>query len=82
MTSQATFTQKCPTCGRRLQIRASYLGKKLTCQHCQGQFIAQDSTSVLDDDSMEENSVLAAINRVEDNLQKSGIHSRMAMLQK
>jgi DNA-directed RNA polymerase subunit M/transcription elongation factor TFIIS len=36
------FVQECPTCGRRLQIRVQYLGKKLVCQHCQGEFEARD----------------------------------------
>ena len=36
------FVQGCPTCGRRLQIRVEYLGRKVVCQHCQGQFIAID----------------------------------------
>jgi hypothetical protein len=36
------FIQGCPTCGRRLQIRVVYLGKKLVCEHCKGQFMAAD----------------------------------------
>jgi hypothetical protein len=34
------FTQPCPTCGRRLQIRASLLGCIVACQHCQAEFVA------------------------------------------
>ena len=34
------FTQPCPVCGRRLQIRASLLGCTVACQHCQAEFIA------------------------------------------
>jgi hypothetical protein len=34
------FTQPCPTCGRRLQIRASLLGCTVACQHCQAEFVA------------------------------------------
>ncbi|MEQ8788115.1 MAG: response regulator [Pirellulaceae bacterium] len=41
--SRATyFVQECPTCGRRLQVRVWYLGKKVVCQHCGGQLIAAD----------------------------------------
>lgn len=41
--SRATyFVQECPTCGRRLQVRVWYLGKKVACQHCGGQFYAAD----------------------------------------
>jgi hypothetical protein len=36
------FVQECPTCGRRLQIRVAYLGKRLFCQHCGGPFLACD----------------------------------------
>ena len=34
------FTQSCPTCGRRLQIRTSLLGCTVACQHCQAEFVA------------------------------------------
>lgn len=34
------FTQPCPVCGRRLQIRASLLGCTVACQHCQAEFVA------------------------------------------
>jgi len=41
--SQLTyFIQQCPTCGRRVQVSIGYLGKKIACQHCDGQFVAQD----------------------------------------
>lgn len=36
------FVQDCPTCGRKLNIRVEYLGKKVVCQHCRGPFIAWD----------------------------------------
>lgn len=36
------FVQDCPTCGRKLNIRVEYLGKKVVCQHCNGQFMAWD----------------------------------------
>ena len=35
------FTQSCPTCGRRLQIRASLLGCTVACQHCRAEFVAE-----------------------------------------
>ncbi len=39
--SQATYyLQRCPTCGRQLQVRVEYLGRELSCQHCQGSFVA------------------------------------------
>ncbi len=42
MASASIFLQQCPVCGRHLQIRIRYLGKSVTCQHCQGQFVARD----------------------------------------
>jgi hypothetical protein len=46
MANSMYFIQECPTCGRRLQIRVEYLGKRVTCQHCRGQFEAIDPASV------------------------------------
>jgi hypothetical protein len=34
------FTQPCPTCGRRLEIRASLMGHTVACQHCGAHFTA------------------------------------------
>jgi hypothetical protein len=42
MPSPTYYVQECPTCGRRLQIRVEYLGRRLICQHCQGSLIAAD----------------------------------------
>ena len=39
------FVQRCPTCGRNLQIRIEYLGRSLICQHCRGEFTAADEVS-------------------------------------
>jgi len=35
------FTQCCPTCGRRIQIRATLLGCTVACQHCRAEFVAE-----------------------------------------
>ena len=42
MSSPTCFVQECPTCGRRLQIRVEYLGKRVVCEHCRGRFVASD----------------------------------------
>jgi len=34
------FNQSCPTCGRRVDIRASLLGCVVACQHCGAEFVA------------------------------------------
>ena len=39
------FVQECPTCGRRLQVRIIYLGKRVACHHCSAQFTACDPQS-------------------------------------
>ena len=46
MPSPIYFVQECPTCGRRLQIRVEYLGKKVVCQHCLGHLMAADPANV------------------------------------
>ena len=46
MSKSTYFVQGCPTCGRRLQIRVEYLGKKVVCQHCQGRFLAADPANL------------------------------------
>jgi DNA-directed RNA polymerase subunit RPC12/RpoP len=39
------FVQECPTCGRNLQVRIEYLGKRVVCQHCKARFQACDPDS-------------------------------------
>ncbi len=39
------YVQECPTCGRSLQIRVEYLGKRVACQHCAAKFQACDPSS-------------------------------------
>ncbi|OYP32342.1 hypothetical protein CGZ80_19955 [Rhodopirellula sp. MGV] len=46
------FTRSCPTCGRRIQIRGSLLGREVSCQHCNAKFVAMatdDSAGRIDD---------------------------------
>jgi hypothetical protein len=42
MSSSTYFVQECPICGRQLQIRVEYLGKRVICRHCQGELTAAD----------------------------------------
>jgi len=39
------FVQECPTCGRRVQVRVIYFGKRIACRHCGAQFAACDPQS-------------------------------------
>ncbi|HTN77111.1 MAG TPA: hypothetical protein VL096_17750, partial [Pirellulaceae bacterium] len=60
--SKATyFVQDCPTCGRRLQIRVEYLGKRVACQHCRGQFDATEALGGLRQPSESSLSILARV---------------------
>lgn len=45
MANNVYFVQECPTCGRNLQVRIKYLGKKVICQHCGAKFEACDPES-------------------------------------
>lgn len=45
MSRTAFFIQECPTCGRTLQVRVTYLGKMVACKHCHAQFSASDPDS-------------------------------------
>jgi len=45
MSNSIYFVQECPTCGRSLQIRVEYLGRRLICEHCRGRFVARDPAS-------------------------------------
>jgi hypothetical protein len=40
MSGATYYIQECPTCGRQLQIRVAYLGKRVSCQHCDREFEA------------------------------------------
>jgi hypothetical protein len=48
MSTATYFVQACPTCGRTLEIRVEYLGKRVVCQHCQGRFVASNSRHAYD----------------------------------
>jgi DNA-directed RNA polymerase subunit RPC12/RpoP len=45
MAGATYYVQECPTCGRNLQVRVEYLGKRVACQHCGARFLACDPAS-------------------------------------
>jgi hypothetical protein len=45
MSNSIYFVQECPICGRHLQVRVEYLGKKVVCRHCQGELTATDPSN-------------------------------------
>ncbi len=71
MSSTIYFMQECPTCGRQLRIRVTYLGKLVVCQHCQATLEAVDPDSPTD---WEESS--SEILRRADRLLESASHLR------
>jgi hypothetical protein len=46
--SPVFFHQQCPVCGRIARVRVSLLGRRVFCQHCQGSFVATDSSMAAD----------------------------------
>ena len=50
--TQIRFSRSCPTCGRRVQIRASLMGSQIGCGHCHAKFVAnagEEDPGVVDD---------------------------------
>jgi ribosomal protein L37AE/L43A len=45
MANALYFVQECPTCGRKLQVRVEYLGKRVVCRHCAASFEAYDPST-------------------------------------
>ena len=60
------FIQECPTCGRTLQVRVEFLGKKVACRHCRGEFPAHDPD---DRHSSSSHSGLALLRRADELLE-------------
>jgi hypothetical protein len=68
MSNPTYFVQECPTCGRRLQIRVEYLGRKVVCKHCQGQLIAADPSNLCRDCGASGSSLLRRADALLDSL--------------
>lgn len=61
------FTQSCPTCGRRIDVRASLLGCTVACQHCGAEFAAKAGEEQIVRQDSSEN----LLKRVEQALRKA-----------
>jgi ribosomal protein L37AE/L43A len=68
------FIQECPTCGRRLQVRVIYLGKRVACQHCGAKFAACDPQSP---ESATLDSSVTLLSRVDQLLEASAVATRL-----
>lgn len=58
------FVQECPTCGRGLEVRVEYLGKRVACQHCGGRFTAKDPAMMGDATPESQDALLARVDRL------------------
>jgi hypothetical protein len=67
--------QECPTCGRKRQIRVTYLGKRVACHHCSAQFAACDRQSTVSPMSDSSGTLLT---RVDQLLEASGRRDTVA----
>ena len=61
------FSQSCPTCGRRMEVRASLLGRTIACQHCRAEFTATAHQDIAGQHGPEDD----LMRRVEEALRKS-----------
>ncbi len=77
MPTSTYFVQECPTCGRNLQVRVEYLGKKVVCQHCGARFEACDHS----DDDVQSGSPLSVLERADELIRQSGINLARAASQ-
>ena len=76
MQNATYFVQGCPTCGRRLQIRVEYLGKRVVCQHCQGIFVAADSLSMRGEPADQGSALMRRANELLDSVAKRQLAGR------
>jgi hypothetical protein len=76
MPSATYFVQGCPTCGRRLQIRVEYLGKRVACQHCQGTFLAAEPANPRGDPVDQGSMLLRRANELLDSVAQSQLAGR------
>ncbi len=69
MSHTTFFVKECPTCGRKLQVRIEYLGREMMCNHCGGDFVADDTITTTD----EYESGDAIIARIDELLSDEGV---------
>ena len=76
MQSVMYFSQECPTCGRGLQIRVEYLGKWVACQHCQGAFVAAESSGPRGESVEQGSALLRRANELLDSVAQRKLSAR------
>ena len=70
MPNSTYFVQECSTCGRKLQVRIEYLGKKVACQHCGAKFAAVDHST----GSVADEINLSVLERADELIRQSGLN--------
>jgi DNA-directed RNA polymerase subunit RPC12/RpoP len=70
MPTSTYFVQECSTCGRNLQVRVEYLGKKVVCQHCGARFEAYDHSH----SELQTDAGLSVLERADELIRQSGIN--------
>ncbi len=54
MGSRTFFVRACPTCGRSLEVRVELLGRKVECEHCGANFVANEASDRDQDSRIEQ----------------------------
>lgn len=67
------FVQECPTCGRNLQVRVEYLGKRVVCQHCGAKFEAAEPSPFPDESEASSSTLLRRAEELLQTAAASGI---------
>lgn len=78
MSTSTYFVQECPTCGRRLHVRVQYLGKRVVCQHCCGEFIACDPSSNRFATPESTDALLRHVDELLESAERNKLHSRVS----
>lgn len=76
MANTTYFVQECPTCGRNLQVRVEYLGKRVVCQHCNSRFHACQDASASQAQASTESTLLQRAEELLQTAEASGIGVR------
>ena len=70
MSAATYFVQECPTCGRTLQVRVEYLGRRVVCQHCSAKFEAADPSVTVE---APHDSSLSVLARAEELIEEASL---------
>ena len=66
MVGSSHFVKTCPTCGRLVQIQVQYMGREVSCGHCNGPFVAY-----MEEDEAAERASLANLGSTKNLMQRA-----------